>query len=462
MSELASLATDGTTSGFARKLGLFDVTMIVIGGIVGAGIFMNPSVVANQVHTTALILGAWLLGGVVALIGAFIYAELAWRFPKVGGQYVYIREAYHPLPAFMYGWSALLVIQTGGMAAVAVTFARYFLELVPVDVSDSFVAVLTIIVLTVINCLGVRSGTTTQNVLMMLKILAIAMLAGIALVMVRVSHLSFQPIVDRPVSIGLVTAFGAAMVPVLFAYGGWQTSNFVAGEIRNPRKILPRGLILGVIGVVVLYLVVNLVCVHALGVSGLAGTSAPASAVMRLALGDRGAQFIAVGIAISTLGFLSQTMLTAPRLYYAMAQDGLFFKSVARLSPRTHTPVAAIILQGIITSVIALSGRYDQILNYVVSADFIFFGLTATCVHVFRRRDGMNTPGFLQARHEGERMSVRTPGYPLATVFFTSVCWLVVANDVYSYPANTMIGIVLVLSGIPAYYFWKWWNRKGE
>ena len=352
-----------------RRLGLFDATMIVMGGIIGSGIFMNPSVVARRVHTPLQILLAWSMGGLIALAGAFIYAELAARRPRVGGQYAYLREAYHPLLAFIYGWGLLLVIQTGGMAAGAVTFARYFLELAHAPLSDRAVAALALGALTAINCLGVRAGSSVQNALMVLKILAIAALVGCGLLLVRApdaaDHVAARAL-DRPVSLDLVTGFGAALVPILFAYGGWQTAAFVAEEIREPRRNLPRGLIAGVVGVIALYLAVNVACIRVLGGPGLAGSDAPASDVMRSALGAPGARLIAAGIAVSTLGFLSQSMLTAPRVYFAMAEDGLFFRQVAWLHPRTRVPVVAIALQGALAVVIAISGRYEQILNYVV------------------------------------------------------------------------------------------------
>ena len=238
------------------------------------------------------------------------------------------------------------------------------------------------------------------------------------------------------------------MVPVLFAYGGWQTASFVAGEIREPRKNLPRGLIIGVTGVVVLYLAVNFVCLRALGASGLAATTTPASDIMRVALGEAGARAIAAGIAISTLGFLSQGMLTAPRVYFAMAEDGLFFKAVGRLHPKTHVPIVAIALQGLLAIVIALSGRYEQILNYVVSVDFIFFGLTAACIFVFRRRK--------DKRDKSEKNAITSvPGHPFTTGLFVVICWVVVINTVYKYPENTLIGLAILLAGIPAYFFWR-------
>ena len=433
-----------------RRLGLFDATMIVMGGIIGSGIFMNPSVVARRVHTPLQILLAWSMGGLIALAGAFIYAELAARRPRVGGQYAYLREAYHPLLAFIYGWGLLLVIQTGGMAAGAVTFARYFQELTHAPLSDRAVAALALTGLTAINCLGVRAGSSVQNTLMVLKILAIMALVGCGFLLARgpaaVADPAAARALDSPVSLDLLTGFGAALVPILFAYGGWQTAAFVAEEIREPRRNLPRGLIAGVVGVIALYLAVNVACIRVLGGPGLAGSDAPASDVMRSALGAPGARLIAAGIAVSTLGFLSQSMLTAPRVYFAMAEDGLFFRRVAWVHPRTRVPVIAIALQGALAIIIAFSGRYEQILNYVVSVDWIFFGLAASCVFVLRRRD---------AARPGDAETHEIPGHPVTTALFVAVSALVVVNTVYKYPANSAVGLLILLAGVPVYLVWR-------
>ena len=427
-----------------RLLGVFDATMIVMGGIVGSGIFINPYVVALRVRTPFLIMGVWVLGGVLAMLGAFIWAELATRLPEAGGQYLYLREAYHPSVAFIYGWVLLLVTQTGGMAAVAVTFARYYREIAGFSASDGAIAAAALLGLTAINCLGVRAGSNVQSALMLLKAGAIA-----AMVVVGMwrggGSVHALPSLDRPVSLGLVGAIGAAMVPVAFAYGGWQTASFVAGEMRDPRRDLARGLVVGVLGVVLLYLAVNFVCVRVLGPTGLAATRTPASAVMRAALGERGAQWIAVGIAVSTLGFLSQGILTAPRVYYAMARDGLFFRSVGWLSPRSGVPVVAIVLQGVTATVIALSGRYEQILNYVTSVDFISFGLTAASLFVFRRRrEAVATQGLYLA-----------PGHPYTTGLFVLACAGIVISTIVSAPANSTIGLIILLAGIPVYLYWS-------
>jgi APA family basic amino acid/polyamine antiporter len=428
-----------TEGALARRLGLFDATMIVMGGIIGSGIFINPSVVARQVGTPALILAAWAIGGAIALAGAFVYAELAALRPAVGGQYAYLREAFGPLVAFLYGWGLLLVIQSGGMAAVAVTFAHYARELTSLPLGVGAIATAVLLVLTAVNCLGVRAGATLQSALMVFKIVAIVglVVAGFFFAPPVASPLPLQTLATDP-----LPAMGAALVPVLFAYGGWQTASFVAGELKRPERDLPRALLMGVVGVIVLYLAVSGVCVRVLGPAGLAATTTPASEVMRRALGETGARAIAVGIAVSTLGFLSQSMLTAPRVYYAMASDGLFFRTVARVHPRTRVPVAAIALQGLLAVVIALSGRYEQILNYVVSVDFIGFGLTGAALFVFRRR--------------GERAaSFRTPGHPVTTAFFVLASFLVVVNTVWRYPENTLIGLAILAAGVPAYMLWR-------
>ncbi len=425
----------------AREIGLFGATMLVMGGIVGSGIFINPYVVARQVNTPALVLAAWTFGGLVAVAGAFVYAELASLRPAVGGQYAYLREAFHPRVAFLYGWVLLLVSQSGGMAAVAVAFARYLRELVSLPLSDGAVAVLALAVLTAINALGVRAGSNVQSAFMVLKTLAIALLVAVGFSCFDASRSPLTPVLDRPPSVELLTAFGAALVPVLFAYGGWQTSGFVMGELKRPARDMPRALLLGVAGVVVLYLSVNVVCLRALGVPGLAASMAPASDVMRAALGASGARLIALGIVVSTFGFLAQGMLTAPRVYYAMARDGVFFARLARVHPRTRVPILAITLQGAAAAVIALSGRYEQILNYVVSVDFISFGLTGAALFVYRRR--------------GERGRFRTPGHPWTTVFFVLSCWLVVAATIYRYPGDSATGLAILALGLPVSYLWR-------
>jgi APA family basic amino acid/polyamine antiporter len=325
-----------------------------------------------------------------------------------------------------------------------VTFARYFREVTQVPLEEPVIAGLGIALLVAVNCMGVRSGGTVQNTLMVLKIVAIVALIGAGLIFVAPAADAVPPAAPAARSGSLLLAFGAAMTPVMFSYGGWQTASFVAGEMRNPRRDLARGLLIGVLGVIALYVGVTLACVYALGADGLAATPTPASTVMRMAFGPAGATLIAAGIAISTLGFLSQGMLTAPRVYFAMAADGVFFRQVAWVSPRTQAPVVAVVLQGALSLLIALTGSYEQILSYVVAVDWVFFGLTAGAIFLFRRRG-----------RDADDGAARVPGHPLTTALFIAAAALIVISTVLAAPLDSAIGLGIMLTGVPVYLLWR-------
>ncbi|HZT12296.1 MAG TPA: amino acid permease [Candidatus Baltobacteraceae bacterium] len=426
----------------ARRLGVYDAALIVMGGIIGSGIFRNPSVVAKLVQSPALALLAWALGGVVALLGGFVFAELAARRPSDGGLYAYMRDAYHPVVAFMYGWTLLLVSQSGGAAASAVTFAGYFEPLTGVRIDERILAIATLGLLTLINCLGVRAGSNVQNFFMVLKIAAIAGLIAAGALAHPVAAAA-TPVV-APHSIDALTALGLAMIPVLFAYSGWQTSSFMTGELKNPARTLPLGILAGVGGVVTLYMLVNIVCIHVLGVAGLMNTKTPASDVLQAFMGSRGGQLIAAAICLSTFGFMSNQILTAPRVYHAMAKDGVFFKPVAWVHPRTRVPILAIALQGVFAIAIALLGNYDQILNYVTSIDYVFFTLSALALFVFRARDARAEPA--------ERPAFRVPGHPVSTAIFMIAAGAVVLDTWIKTPRDSLIGLAILLAGVPIYF----------
>jgi APA family basic amino acid/polyamine antiporter len=440
----------------AAKLGLFDATMIVMGGVIGSGIFVNPAVVARHLHSPVLILGAWVVGGLLALMGAMIYAELGAILPKAGGSYAYLHDGFHPLLGFLYGWFSLLVINAGGTAAVALVFAKYSSVLSPIAVPERAFAAGTILLLAAINCLGVRFGSNLQSTLMILRAAAILALiaAGIGWYFLasNAASLAWRPVLGKPVSDDLVTAAGAAMIPVFFAYGGWQTANFLAAEIREPRKNLPRALVLGTLGVIALYVGVAFACLAVLDPEGLARTSTPASDVMQRILGSKGAAFLAMGIAISTLGFLSQSVLTYPRVFFAMAADRVFPAGVAHVNARTQVPVVAILLTSLLTVTVILVGHYDAILVYVESVDGLFFGLSALALFVFRKR----------AKAAGLAVAFRAPGHPWTTILFVAAYWLVVANSFYRYRQNALIVLGILLAGLPLYFYWSRGNRKGS
>lgn len=436
--------TQATVS-YARRVGLFTGTLMVVGGIIGSGIFLNPAIVAQRVGTAAGTLAVWVVGGVIAVLGAFLYGEMGARRPRAGGPYAYISEAFGPLPAFLYGWTLLAVIATGAIAAVAVTFASYATALVGLPESAIMpLALGAIVLLSIINIIGVAPGAITQNVFTLLKLGALALLIGTGLLL---SGGQPAQTAELPRPDNMVLAIGAALVPVLFAFGGWQQTNMIAEELVNPVRTLPRALLFGVAIVVAVYLGANFVYLKVLGVSGLAASHAPAADVMTSLLGPSGRTIIATGIALSTFGFLDVVILVSPRVYQAMARDGVFLQAFAALHPRFRTPVLAIAVQGVWPATLTLWGTYGDLLDYVVFGDWIFFGLTAAALPVLRRRDqqaGAADPMF------------RAWAYPWSMVLFVLAAAYVVVGSVASNPGNAVRGTALMLLGVPVFL----WSRR--
>jgi len=432
--------------------------MVVVGGIIGAGIFLNPAIVAQRVGSGALTLAAWGLGAAIAIAGGLCFGELGSRRPRAGGGYVYLRDAFGPLPAFLYGWALLLVMATGAIAAVAVTFARYTVALAgwPTGVTVPL-AVAAIVLLSAVNYLGVRPGALVQNAFTLLKLAALAAL--IVAGMVAAASSAPAPVADASALaaaaaatphgvLAIVLALGSALVPVLFAYGGWQQSNFVAEEILAPERNLPRAIIVGVGIVVVVYLLANVTYLAALGAPGLAVSQTPAADTMARLVGPAGAQLISAGIAVSTFGFLNLVILVSPRVYQAMAADGAFIPALARLHPRYRTPAAAIVFQAAWAVVLTLSGSYGALLDWVVFGDWIFFGLAAATLFVYRRRER----GGVEA---GVHHGYRALGYPVTPALFIAAAGFVVVSSVLSNPTNALYGTLLLLAGVPVFLFWR-------
>jgi APA family basic amino acid/polyamine antiporter len=419
--------------------------MLVIGAIIGSGIFINPAIVARQLSSPTLVLAAWITGGLVALAGAFAYAELAQRLPKAGGQYAYLREAWHPVAGFLYGWALLLIIETGAMAAVAIAFAGYAHRLVGMpDLNPKPLAIATIVILSVVNYVGVKPGSIVLNTFVVLKVAALSVLILLAWfgggaadwLTARAGGGSSDPL-----------AFGAALIPILFAYGGWQCANYLAEEMKDPVRDLPRSLIIGTLIVVAIYLLVNVAYLRTLGHAGLAATNTPAADAARTWFGVNGERFVAAAIAISTFGFLDLAILAATRVYFAMARDGAFFPCLARLHPRFATPSAAIVMQSAWAIALTLTGEYNELLDSVVFADWIFFGLTVSGLFILRRRAAM-TPAFT------------TPGYPWVPAAFVAVAAAVVFSAIRTAPVRSAVGAGLLLLGVPVFYLFRWWSSR--
>ena len=430
---------------FKPALGLFSATMVVVGGIIGAGIFITPSIVAQRLDSVPLFLAAWAAGGAIALVGALAYAELGALFPRAGGQYVYLRETYSPLVAFLYGWSELLLIKGGALAAVAITFGEYLLRAVGWEAGGGAArawAVGAILLVSAINWFGVEPGSRVLNLFVILKVAALAALIAAGLMAARPATGGLGA-AAAPGAGGSLAAFGAALVPVLFAYGGWQSVNWVAEEVRDARRNVPRALLLGTGLVVLIYITINVAYLRALGLAGLAATATPAADAARWLFGAGGEIFVAWAIAISTFGFLNLTVLAPTRIYYAMAADGVFFPQVARLHPRWATPHVAIALQAAWAVALALTGSYAELLSYVVFADWIFFGLTVGALILLRRR-----------RPHAPR-PFRAWGYPVLPALFVAAALGIVISVVRISPRQSAIGAALILLGIPAYAYWR-------
>jgi APA family basic amino acid/polyamine antiporter len=442
---------------FRRELGRFDTAMVVVGGIIGAGIFINPYIVAQRLDSPGLVLSAWLAGGVIALCGALTFAELGTLFPKAGGHYAYLRDAYHPMAGFLYGWGLLLMIEGGAIAAVGITFAEYTLRLVGrPEASGQLLAVLAIVFVAGVNYMGVKPGSRVLNTFVILKLIPLAVLIVAGLVMPVPGGEAgatlaqpgptgtFSPVESGPSSM-LLFAFGAALIPVMFSYGGWQNANYVAEEMKDPVRDLPVSLLAGTALVVLVYGSVNFVYLRTLGHAGLANTLTPASDAAGALFGDTGDFLITLGIAVSTFGFLNLTMLAPTRVYYAMARDGLFPERVARLHPRYDTPSTAIVIQSVWACVLVLTGTYAQLVDYVVSADWIFFGMAGASLFVFRKKIPIA---------DRERGVFATPIYPFVPAIFVAVAVVIVGSVLWTNPVRSVMGFALLAAGVPAYFFW--------
>jgi len=436
---------------YARRLGLFSGTMAVVGGIIGGGIFRTPATVAERLHSPGSVLAAWVIGGMVALVGAFCWGELGQRRPRAGGGYVYLRETFGPLPAFLYGWTLVLVIATGAIAAVAVTFADYSLALF--DLPHRFsvpLAVAAIVLLAGINYAGVSPAAITQNIFTVLKLAALAILIGAGILLAVP-----LPPPAAPSPPPHLAALGSALVPVLFTYGGWQQTNFIAEEIVEPEQNLPRALVLGVGIVVAVYLLANVAYLRVLGVAGLAASTAPAADTMQALLGPAGGKIIAAGIAISTFGFLNLVILVTPRVLQAMAADGVFFQRLAVLHPVYRTPTAAIVALAGFAILLALTGTFGQLVDYVTFGDWIFFGLCAAALFIYRRREHGAGSSSHAAPSSVLPAPFRVPGYPVTPILFVGAAAFVVYSSIVSNPRNATIGAGLIGLGIPAFLYWR-------
>ena len=447
-----------------RQIGLFDATMIMVGIVIGSGIFLSTGIIAASIPSAGLILLAWVVGGLLTLAGAFTYAELGAAMPEAGGQYVYINKAYGELAAFLFGWIFFFAYMTGGVAFLALAFIEYLAFFFPGLSTDNplftigrggfslsaghLVGIGAISVLTLVNFLGVGLGKMVQNILTVIKIGTILVFVFLAFSIGKIQPMDITA-TAQDLSFGqAVMGFFVALVAVSWAYDGWNNVNFVAGEIKNPERNLTLALFAGTLIITLLYVVLNVVYLMSMPVSGIAGVYRVAEVSATALLGDQAAVFISAAVLISVVGALNANVLTGPRVYYAMAKDGLFFSSAARIHPRFKTPGFALLIQAIWSCVLLLSGNLEQIVTYSIFIAIIFWIVAAASLFTLRKKfPDLPRP-------------YRAWGYPVVPILFILASVGILLNTLLEKPVESLSGLGMIAIGLPAYYFWK--RRRKE
>jgi len=441
-----------TTRDLARVLTLRDLVFIVVGTTIGSGIFTVPGAVLRQSGSdVGVALVVWVVGSVLALLGAVTFGELGAMLPDAGGSYVYVREAFGRLPAFLLGWTLFLAINTGSTATLAVAFANYLRELLPLTtVTHTLASVGMIAAVTAVNIRGVRHAASVQNWSTALKVGAILALAVAGFALGDGFHRSDTRAFTTPLTLSRLSAAGVGLLGVLWAYEGWQNVTNSAGEAADPQRTFARGIGLGTAALVAIYLTANVGYVAAVGAPGVTRSDQIAADVVRALFGPGPATVVTLVILVSIFSAANGLALTGPRMYFAMARDEVFFRSLAEVHPRFGTPALAVAASAVWASVLALSGTFEQLFTYVVFASWIFAALAAASVFVLRRR-----------RPEAPR-PFRVPGYPVTPALFIAAAAAIVVNTIVARPVQALIGLGIVATGVPAYALWMWRRRRAR
>jgi APA family basic amino acid/polyamine antiporter len=434
-----------------RTLRQSDLLLLFIGSVIGSGIFLTPGLILRQLNgSVAFSLLVWVVGGSLSLLGALTYAELSATNPEAGGLYCFIRDGFGRMAAFLYGWSLFLVIASGTIAALARAFTRYLAEIIPLSATGAtLVSVLMIAVVTAVNVWGTRKSSDLQNWTTLVKTLLIVVLSGFLLSLGHHGGELASAMGTTQGGSALLSSFGLAMIAVLWAYEGWQFGTYSAGEVVDPQKSFPRAFLLGSLILVGLYLIANVAYLIALGPVASTASDAIAATAAAAVLGPWAGKIIALAILISTFSATNSVVLTAPRVFYAMATDNLFFKSLAEVHPRFRTPAAAIIALGLWSAILACAGKFAELIGGVIFIGWIFYGLGAAAIFPLRRAS------------QGKPIPYRVPGYPFTPFIFVLAAAAIVANAIYLAfrdPVqfrNLAVAIVLFLLGLPTYYFWR-------
>jgi basic amino acid/polyamine antiporter, APA family len=437
-------AVEANNAQLRKTLGMRDLVLLIVGTVIGSGIFLVPGGVLKPVgYSVPLALFAWLVGGLLSLLGALTYGELSTMKPEAGGLYVYIRDCFGSLPAFLFGWTLFFVISAGSVATLAVAFSTYlgeFFTLTPL--TAKLISIGMIATIGLVNVRGVRESANLQNVTTCLKIVAILAIA-IALLSLGKAF-ALHPVHMVSVRSGsLASGFGLSMISVLWAYEGWQYATFSAGEALHPQRDFPLAFLIGSIALIAIYLLVNVAYISALGPQGVASSHRVAAAAISAVISPVAAKIVTLTILISMFSAANSIMMTAPRVYYSMARDGVFFQRLSRIHPRYGTPAFAILAAVLWTSLLAASGTFEQLLTYVVFVGWTFYALAAACVFVYRKRE------------PHAKRPYRVPGYPVTPTIFIAAAIALVINTVASQPGRALIGLGIVLAGTPAYFLWR-------
>ncbi|MEP6689913.1 MAG: amino acid permease [Gemmatimonadaceae bacterium] len=433
-----------------RTLGFTDLVMLTLGAVIGSGIYLVPGVVLRQTGGhVGLAMTVWVVAGVLSLLGALTYAELGAMHPEAGGLYAYIRDAFGPLPAFLYGWASFIVIASGSLAALAVAFSGYLGQIIPLGATGArVVSVLVVAVITVVNIAGTRKSATLQNWTTGAKV-GVLFVMSVAMVALGTGWRGAAPAPLAPLTMAVLPSVGAAMIGVLWAYEGWQYVTFSAGETRDPQRVFPRAIAAATFALVVLYLVANLGYIAALGPAAASSSDHVAADAMRAVFGPLSGSVLSALVLVSIFSAANGLMLTAPRMYFTMARDGVFFERLGRVHPTYGTPAFAIVAMAVWSAILAASGTFEQLLTYVVFAGWIFYGLGGLAVFVYRRRQ------------PNARRPFRVPGYPVTPVLFVLSAAMVVVSTLMAQPTRGAIGIGAVLLGTPVFYLWRARARRG-
>jgi APA family basic amino acid/polyamine antiporter len=461
--------------GLVRALGLWDATLLVIGLVIGSAVFMvtgGPDGVARLLPSPGALLLAWVAGGIVSFAGALVFAELGALLPQAGGQYVFLREAYGDLIGFLYGWVLFAVIHTGTLAALAVGYAEYFgafvpalgtgrvLASLPLPLTDHVLsisagqlnAVFVIALLSFVNFFGIKEGSVFQGIVTVMKVASFAGFILLGVLIGQGSRDHFVPLFEAapaaaaPAAPITFASFVLAMVAMLWAYEGWNNITFTAGEVKDPHRNIPLSLVLGMSAITLIYVGMNLLYVYAMPVGEMVATPRIGETAAERLFGAAGGRAMTFAVLVSVFGCISATVISGPRVFYAMARDGLFFRSMAEVHPRYRTPARAILWQGIWSSALCLSGTYGQLFTFVIFAAVLFYALAGASVIVLRMK------------HPEWPRPYRTWGYPFTPLLYVTLCVVVLLNTLRSQPVESGIGLGILALGLPAYLYWK---RRG-